>query len=529
MKIDTGSGCVELVRADDELIGVLAECWPLGARKTSDGNFCRVLMQADAREMWGVAFPSLLLVDKDFMPEFLRLKRMVLPAVLNIVAKLFGGAMLVGLFYNGNNAGEHGLVVFPALRPNWSDNLKMQPQKAAGRDAAFARIQQHSELKVIMEFLKVFNELMTKLLGRKEFYDFPSFLPAGMIRCEHDFMAINGKLVYIGVKPDGRDKCWQWLSDLKISQILHLPVKISVACKDDAYKVNYEDFYVTTTASINSDRGYTQICVPELIGSIVDDRFSIGWDGCVAFQPVGVSQSLRINPHHLRRLDRQVTSADKASNLDLWNRRAVLAQKELGWQGLILVNDQLVQYDGAVEELEKATQSLSREAKKNVAPAMLKGLKKVVRRSLAGILESPVAETAGQALDMLEKAVSAEELCVVADFIFQAFNLEPAPVKGDKQPFPPSGGPINFINDTSLRRPKLLLLYQIACRVNHERRYSRAEIEAIVSDELYSVNECRRNDFRFQPDVVIRNLVDVGYLDRDPHKNEYWLAVSRTV
>ena len=75
MKINTDNGCVELVRADDELIGVLAECWPFGARKTSDGNFCRLVTQSDDREMWGVAFPSVLPVDKDFMPEFLQLKK----------------------------------------------------------------------------------------------------------------------------------------------------------------------------------------------------------------------------------------------------------------------------------------------------------------------------------------------------------------------------------------------------------------------------------------------------------------------
>jgi len=529
MKIDTDGGCVELVRADDELVGVLAECWPLGARKTSDGKFCRLMMQADAREMWGVILPSAMPVEKDFMPKFLQLKRMLLPAALNIVAQMFGGAMLAGVFCRGNNAGEHGLVVFPALRISWRDNLKIQPQSAAGRHDAFATIEQHSEWKIIMEFLHVFNELMTRLLRLKEFYDFPSFLPAGMIRCEHDFMAINGRLVYIGVEPDSRDQCWQMLTDIKIRQVLHLPVKMSVGCKDEAYKINYEDFYVTTTASINSDRGHTQVCVPELIGSIVSDRFSIGWDGCVALQPVGISQSLRIDPHHLRRLDRQVTSADKAGNIDLWKRRAVLAQKELGWQGLILVNDQPVQYDEAIEEIEKATRSLNHEAKKPAAPAMLKGLKKVLRRTLVTILESPAAENAGQAIAMLDKADTAEELRAAADFIFQAFNLEPYPVKAGKTPFPPAGGPINFINDTSLRRPKLLLLYQIACRISHERRYSRTEIEAIVSDELNSVDACRRNDFRFHTDVVIRNLVDIGYLDRDPHKNEYWLAVSRTV
>lgn len=520
MKIDTDNSCAKLVRADDELVGVLAECWPLGARKTSDGNFCRLMMQADAREMWGVILPSAMPVAKDFMPEFLHLKRMVLPAALNAIAEMFGGAMLAGLFCHGNNFGEHGLAIFPAFRTRRSDNLKIQPQNAADRVSAFETILQHREWEVIREFLHVFNGLMTGLLGRKELYDAPLFLPAGMIHYEHDFMAINGKLVYIGVKPDSLEQHRQALSLLKISHILHLPVKMSAACEDEAYRVNYEDFYVTTTASINSDRGGIRICVPDLVGSLVADRLSIGWDGCVAIQPIGINQTLRIDPHHLRRLDRQVTSADKAGNIAIWNRRAVIAQEKLGWRGLILVKDQLVQYDVAVEELEKSTRSLSREAKKNAAPAMLKGLKKAVKRSLVVVLESQAAEKAGQAIDLLEKAVTAEEMLAATDFIFQAFNLEP---EAGKTTFPPSGGPINFINDTSLRRPKLLLLYKIACKISHARSYSRAEIETIVIDELSSIHACRSADFRFQPDVVIRNLVDVGYLERDTEGTRYWL------
>lgn len=59
--------------------------------------------------------------------------------------------------------------------------------------------------------------------------------------------------------------------------------------------------------------------------------------------------------------------------------------------------------------------------------------------------------------------------------------------------------------------------------VKHLRQYSRKEVENIVKAELPGDSEFAIKDPRFAYDVIIRNLVDIGYLDRDPHKNEYWL------
>jgi len=96
--------------------------------------------------------------------------------------------------------------------------------------------------------------------------------------------------------------------------------------------------------------------------------------------------------------------------------------------------------------------------------------------------------------------------------------------KREKDPYPPVGGSVRFIEATSFKKPKLLVLYAIASGLSHGTRYSRSDIDDRISAARRGLDHNRQKDDRYAPDQLLRNLIDVGYLEDDGRRTVFWLG-----
>jgi hypothetical protein len=71
------------------------------------------------------------------------------------------------------------------------------------------------------------------------------------------------------------------------------------------------------------------------------------------------------------------------------------------------------------------------------------------------------------------------------------------------------------------------MLYHIVCRLNHDYHYTRNEIDEIIRGATQDHGRNGPDDIYYHVDTLRRNLIDVGYLNRDPHNDIYWLQPSK--
>ncbi len=520
MFLTNDCGPVALRPLRDDVLKIFTKCWPLGVKANTEEKSYGIIMCQNGVEAWGICLPNMVSDEKNAR-EWFEIRRTIIPLALQRIASNVAGALLPSPFMHKICEGkwEHGIVLFPALSISGEKNRSLIALNPKERN--LGKLLQQPNFDVIRQFIHAYRQLCDGLnVPDNKFYDI-KMLPGGMVgKFQLDFMACSGHLVCMQQESKMSNLAWEVLKCLETKEVYHLP-SIPISHIDDpAYLFSKADFLITTQTII-ADRN---ILVPGLIGTIVDDFYSVGWDGKIAFQPIGTNDYFRIDPHELKKLERQVMSEDLKHNHNLWKNRAVIAQKELGWQGLVVLRDQVSTVAEVKKQLVQAVnQALRGSRNPKVSQEILKGLKKPICRHLKSLIATPDEEKAARFFELLATANSGTELQTLAFEILSWLGAG-VPETSVKQPiFPPTGGPVPFINATSLRKPKLLFLYEIVCELSLGCIYSRDEIDAIIEKVAASLEINRKNDPRFQTDTVRRNLVDVGYLDRETDGNSYWL------
>ena len=547
MKIKTKKGEVTLYPADEQVLQTFRRCWPMSFRYDTDATAYEIAVQTDAREIWGIRLAGIS-TGEEVARGWHKLRKDLVPLALAAVAKNVGGVFIVSPFIQnlGNDFFEHGLALFPALGDSAAENASRLILTPATRDELLKDWFIEKKPSVIMDFMNVYRDIL-RSLGEREYFGVPTVCPFATVGdCSFDFMACDGQLVSLQLQPQSDAGGLTLLKECGVKGAFHMPARVTAEIADPAYKITAEDLLVSTAARIDMRSADVEILLPDLVGSVVPSKLSIGWDGCVEFQPAGIRQTCRVDPHNLRKLGRHAISDDVKRNRQLWANRVAIAQENLGWHDLLLVGEKIVSYAEVLRQLELALRQAIREAKANAKPPMIAGVKKPLLRCLKSLRNSPHAELAEKSIAAILADTSAAHLLATATEIAALFKIEPA---GAKKPewAPPTGGPVPFIDDRTLRRKKLIMLYHIVCKLSHDRVYTRSEIDEIILatnggnggksgsivnncryvGNLRCGNEIKMNDSCYHVDTLRRNLIDIGYLNRDPHNDIYWLQPSK--
>lgn len=516
MFLTNDCGPVTLRPLSDDVLKIFTNCWPLGVKANAGENSYGIIMRQNGIEVWGICLPNMVSDEKN-AGDWFEIRRTIIPLALQKIASNVSGALLAGPFMRKVFGGrwEHGLVLFPALSNSGEKNKNLMTSHINPGE-----LSRQPGFDVIRQFLYAYRQFC---YGDNKFYDI-KMLPGAMAgKFSIDFMVCSGRLVCLQQESEMSCLALEALRCLEVKEVYHLPSILIPHIDDPAYLFSKTDFLTTTQTTIAG----RSVQVSDLIGTIVDDFYSVGWDGRIAFQPVGIDCHLRIDPHKLRKFERQVTSEDLKRNRDLWKNRAVIAQKELGWQGLVLVKDDIFIEEEVKKQLAQAVnQALRGSRNAKLSQETLRGLKKPIGRYLKSLIATPDGENAARFLELLAAANSSTELQTLAGDILSWLGVGASEMSARQPLFPPTGGPVPFINATSLRKPKLLFLYKIVCKLSSGCTYSRDEIDAVIEKAAASLEINRKNDSRFQIDIVRRNLVDIGYLDRDTDGARYWLKKS---
>ena len=162
------------------------------------------------------------------------------------------------------------------------------------------------------------------------------------------------------------------------------------------------------------------IAVPGLKGNIINQGYSLGWCGKVAFMCVGLDKPLYISPDLLKEIAdigdfEQVGNDNKA----FWRNRDIDYRKRFGPHNLVKVSDDLIPEKEAKSKLIEACKIALQSCKKPLNEIQ-KGINKFVIRYLKGLSRGIEEKKASEYLNMINFAkICADEqeaLCKIIDW-----------------------------------------------------------------------------------------------------------------
>ena len=231
-----------------------------------------------------------------------------------------------------------------------------------------------------------------------------------------DFMICDHKLVFLHDEVEEDDSIWDLFEEEDINSIYSLPAVFV----NNAFTYNLNGWCETTSFELSKRkdlnyRSIYDIAVPGLKGSFINQGFSIGWCGKVAFIAIGIDKPLYISPEFIKPLS-DIGDFEQAGNDNkaFWRNRDIEYRRRFGNINLIKVADDLMEEQKAKEKLFEACQKVLQSCKKPLKEVQ-KGITKYMLRYLKGLARGSEESIAA---DFLNKVNSAKICADLQECIF---------------------------------------------------------------------------------------------------------------
>lgn len=419
----------------EAVINSLTDCWPLGVQQNNKS--VAIELGHDRREIW--AFP---LVggnsDMDSTIYSMEERRKVIPAALQRCATEINGALLVGYYAKkiADDNYEHGLVIVPAVRKNKAENAELLTSYCYEREKLYDEMLQSDYFKQIQLFLDNYKAICKKywiqdtriintefvkrpLIDPEDKWEhfaatstwhtevYPDFMrPVKMIGDVYfDFMLCDHKLVYLQNEFEEDDTVWDFFEEEAINELISMPsefVNSSLETRINGW-FKTTDFEISNRKDLNYVTQY-DISVPDLVGGIIDEGYTIGWCGKYAFMGVSLDKPLYITPDLLHEIS-EVADFEQAGfdNKAYWRNRDIEYRKRCGTHNLVKVCDDLMtEKQAKFYAVEKAKIAL--QWCKDPLKDVQKGINKFLARYLKGLARGTEEKKATELLNAINSA-----------------------------------------------------------------------------------------------------------------------------
>ena len=405
-----------------------------------ENGCCKIELAHEYREIWG--FP--LLAGSEYIDNAihsLEEHRKVIPAALYRCAQDINGVFLVGYYIKRvkNEEYNQGLVIIPANRASKEANSELLTSYCFEREPLYNSIISEDYFAQIKLFLKSYSAICkkywiqdTKLINtsfvERPVFDpeqkeqscaatstwnteiYPDFMrPISMIGDIYfDFMLCNHKLVSLQREVEDDDNIYDLFEEEGINEFYSMPSDFI----ENNYKSHINGWCETLGYELSSRKDLEfktlyDIAVPGLKGSIIDQGYSIGWCGKVAFLGVGLDKPLYISPTLLKEItdvgDFEQTGND---NKAYWRNRDIDYRKNFATHNLVKVGDDLMLIKECKKKLIDSTK-IALQSCKNPMKEVQKGINKYVIRYLKGLSRCPDEK---KAFEFLE-AINSVKIC----------------------------------------------------------------------------------------------------------------------
>lgn len=419
----------------DSILEHLCADWPLSISR--NGEAVEIELGYARRQVW--AFP---LVggnsDMDSTIYSMEERRKVIPAALARCADSINGTLFVGYYAKKTSEEqyEHGIVLVPAVRQSRVENAELLISYCFERDELYKNMLDSDYFKHIQLFLDSYKAVCkkywiqdtriinTEFVCRPEVENinpfeslaatsawhtevFPDFMrPMQMIGDVYfDFMLCDHKLVCLMNEFEDDDSIWDLFEEEGINECYSMPSVFIDNSEQTRINGWFKtlDFEISDRKDLNYITEY-DICVPDLIGGIIDEGYTIGWCGKYAFMGIALDKPLYVTPELLVELpevaDFEQTGYD---NKAFWRNRDIDYRKRKAPHNLVKVCDDLMTEakakSFAVEKAKAALQTC-----KDPLKDVQKGVNKYVARYLKGLARGSEEKKATELLSALNSA-----------------------------------------------------------------------------------------------------------------------------
>ena len=215
-------------------------------------------------------------------------------------------------------------------------------------------------------------------------------------------MLCDHNLVYLHSEIDEDDSIWEFFGDEKIDRLYYFDssLKLNLTPIDIKYWCETTAFELSSRKDLNYNTLY-DIAVPGLKGSIINQGYSIGWCGKIAFMGIGLDKPLYITPNLLKEIN-DPGDFDQSGNDNkaYWRNRDIEYRKRYGVHNLVKVCDDLITESQAKNELIEACK-VALQTCKNPLKEVQKGINKYVSRYLKGLARGLEEKTATDYLNII--------------------------------------------------------------------------------------------------------------------------------
>ncbi len=422
----------------ESINNALTAVWPLNI--TQNGDLTQIELGSGRREVW--AFP---LVggnsDMDSTIYSMEERRKVIPAALARCASDIAGTLLVGYYAKkiADDNYEHGLVIIPAVREDKTANAELLTSYCFEREKLYENMLEADYFKQVQLFLDSYKAICKKYwiqdtrIINTEFVKrpvidpedkwehsaatstwhtevYPDFMrPVKMIGDVYfDFMLCDQKLVYLQNDFEDDDTIWDLFDEEGINKLYSMPSEFINNSLDTRINGWFKtlDFEISNRKDLNYVTQY-DISVPDLVGGIIDEGYTIGWCGKYAFMGVSLDKPLYITPDLLKEIP-EVADFEQAGfdNKAYWRNRDIEYRKRRGSHNLVKVCDDLMTEEQAkLQALDKAKTAL--QWCKDPLKDVQKGINKFLARYLKGLARGTEEKKATELL----YAINSAQIC----------------------------------------------------------------------------------------------------------------------
>lgn len=521
--IDTETGALSLQPAEPQMLKSFLTQWPMGmlVSEQETGDRYGVIFQQDASEVWGVKWQCSETTWEKAV-EMTSIRQVLIPLALVGLSETFSGTLIPCAYIKqkGPNSFEHGITVF----------LPPLPEKR--KDPAYFQITRESyselwpalhDIESAKAFMQAYQQLIAHFMKTKELYIDVDIRPRLMMgELLFEFMLLDGKLVSLVWNPVNDLPYWSPLKQIDQTPIWHIPSIPAVHVIEPGLTFGPEDFLEIAKPSVQQRHNGLDVLVPGMICTMSSGDTSIGWDGRIWVQPIGCQRSSSVDPGSLIKLERKPTSLDLQETRRLWTNRFSIIQQLV--EGVMILNGKLVEESEARKELVNACLGLKKLLARQGNEKEINGYRKKLMRTLQVFLGHSDAGKIRDFLKRLDANHEGEQIEGIIQEILSWTGVDLGPeMDGKKSPrWPPSVEGVPFIENTAYKRPKLLILYQVACSVRPGKRYSRARIIEKIEAVRKDFDSGWQTDLRFSADQLLRDMIDIGYLEDDGRRGCFW-------
>ncbi len=442
---------VNILKPEPNLINTIKSLWPFEIQIENE-NF-KIELGHNNREIW--AFP--LSAGSEYIDDAIHAMeehRKVIPAALNRCIDKIDGVFLVGYYAKKikEDEYEHGLVIIPANRGSKELNSRLLTDYCFERKSLYENMLSEEYFSQINCFLNAYKSVCkkywiqdTKLINtsfvkRPEISDdelfpeqaaistwhtevYPDFMrPVSMIGDIYiDFMICDHKLICMMNEIEDDDTIWDFFEEENIKNIYTLPASFP----NNSENITLKGWCETTSFELSErkDLNYKtiyDIAVPGLKGALIDQGYSIGWCGKIAFICIGIDKPLYISPEFVVQLS-DIVDFEQAGNDNkaYWRNRDIEYRRRCGNHDLVKVCDDLMKEETVKEKLFEACKKVLQSCKNPLKPVQ-KGITKYVLRYLKGLARGSYEKQASILIDK----INSDQICAdLQETIYSIYNL----------------------------------------------------------------------------------------------------------